>query len=138
MRFTPIVSFLAIAVPLLQTVSAHAAPVAASGYNIGLFAAGPAGTSGANSVLVIGNDVYVGYGNGGNPDGSGGAVSTIVEFSRSGQVLASTSMTGHNDGSAMMRRQSRSGRFRTRMRTPIWSSSPQARSRSRSRSRLLR
>ncbi len=98
MRFTPIVSSLAIAAALLQTVSAHADPIAAAGYNIGLFAAGPAGTSKADSVLAVGNDVYVGYGNGGNPDGSGGAVSTIVEFSRSGQVLASTSVTGHNDG----------------------------------------
>jgi hypothetical protein len=98
MRFTPIVSSSAIAVALLQTISAHAGPVAAPGYGISLFAAGPAGTSAADSVLVVGNDVYVGYGNGGNPDGSGGAVSDIVEFSRSGQVLASTSVTGHNDG----------------------------------------
>ena len=66
--------------------AAHADPVAASGYGISLFAGGPAGTSAADSVLVVGNDVYVGYGNGGNPDGSGGAVSAIVEFSRSGQV----------------------------------------------------
>ncbi len=98
MRITPIISCLAIAAALLPTVSAHAAPVAASGYNIGLFAAGLAGTSAADSVLVIGNDVYVGYGNGGNPDGSGGAVSTIAEFSRRGQLLATTTVTGHNDG----------------------------------------
>jgi hypothetical protein len=78
--------------------AAHADPVAAAGYSIGLFAAGPAGTSAADSVLVIGNDVYVGYGNGGNPDGSGGAVSTIAEFSRSGKLLATTMVTGHNDG----------------------------------------
>ena len=92
-------SLLSIAAATATAVAAaHAALVAASGYNIGLFAAGPAGTSKADSVLVVGNDVYVGYGNGGNPDGSGGAVSTIVEFSRSGQVLASTSVAGHNDG----------------------------------------
>jgi hypothetical protein len=48
-------------------------------------------------VVAVGNDVYVGHGNGGNPDGSGGA-STIGEFSRSGQLLASTNVAGHNDG----------------------------------------
>ena len=83
MRLTPIVLSSAIAVALLQSVSAHADPVAAPGYSVGLFAAGPAGTSAADSVLVIGNDVYVGFGNGGNPDGSNGAVSTIVEFTLS-------------------------------------------------------
>jgi len=98
MRVPSIVSSAAIAAALLQTVSAQADPVAAPGYSISLFAAGPAGTSKADSVEVVGNDVYVGYGNGGNPDGSGGAVSSIVEFSRSGQMLASTTVTGHNDG----------------------------------------
>jgi hypothetical protein len=93
------VSLLAIAAATAMGASAaHADPVAASGYSISLFAAGPAGTSAADSVLTIGNDVYVGFGNGGKPDGSGGAVSTIVEFSRSGHVLASTTVVGHNDG----------------------------------------
>src|ERR1700722_13364720 len=75
-----IVSSLAIAATLLaSTAAATAAPVAAPGYSISVFAAGPTGTSAADSVEVIGNDVYVGYGNGGAPDGSGGAMSTIVE-----------------------------------------------------------
>ena len=51
MRITPIISSLAIAAALLPTLSAHAAPVAASGYNIGLFAAGLAGTSAADRCL---------------------------------------------------------------------------------------
>ena len=93
------VSLLSIAAATATALAAaRADPVAASGYSISLFAGGPVGTSAADLVLVVGNDVYVGYGNGGNPDGSGGAVSTIVEFSRSGQVLASTAVTGHNDG----------------------------------------
>jgi hypothetical protein len=94
-----IVSSLAIAATLLaSTAAATAAPVAAPGYSISVFAAGPTGTSAADSVEVIGNDVYVGYGNGGAPDGSGGAMSTIVEFSRTGQELGSTTVAGHNDG----------------------------------------
>jgi hypothetical protein len=97
MRFSVSLLALAVAAPV-SLATARANPVAAPGYGIGLFAAGPSGTSAADSVLVVGNDVYVGYGNGGNPDGSGGAVSTIVEFGRSGQVLASTTVTGHDDG----------------------------------------
>ena len=93
------VSLLALVVAApVGVAAARANPVAAPGYSVGLFAAGPTGASAADSVLVVGNDVYVGYGNGGNPDGSGGAVSTIVEFSRSGQLLASANVTGHNDG----------------------------------------
>ena len=93
-----IVSSLAIAATLLaSTAAAAAAPVAAPGYSISVFAAGPAGTSGADSVQVIGNDVYVGYSNGTPKDGSAG-FSTIVEFSRSGQILASATVAGHNDG----------------------------------------
>ena len=96
---TQTASLLAMAAATAMTVAtAHADPVAASGYSVSLFAAGPAGTSAADLVLVVGNDVYVGYGNGGNPDGSGGAVSNIVEFGRSGQVLGSTTVIGHNDG----------------------------------------
>src|SRR5271166_3869621 len=93
------VSLLAVVTALAASAgAAHADPVAANGYSISLFASGPTGTSAADSVMVIGNDVYVGYGNGGAPDGSGGAVSTIVEFSRSGQLLNSTTVVGHNDG----------------------------------------
>ena len=94
-----IVSSLAVAIALTASAGAsQAAPAAAPGYSVNLFAAGPAGTSAANSVMVIGNDVYVGYGNGGNADGSGGAMSTIVEFSQNGQVLGSTTIAGHHDG----------------------------------------
>jgi hypothetical protein len=93
------VSLLAVATALAASAgTARADPVAANGYSISLFASGPTGTSAADSVMVIGNDVYVGYGNGGAPDGTGGAMSTIVEFSRSGQLLNSTTITGHNDG----------------------------------------
>ena len=62
-------SLLAIAAATATAVAAAPAdPVAASGYSISLFAGGPVGTSAADLVLVVGNDVYVGYGNGGNPE----------------------------------------------------------------------
>ncbi len=78
--------------------SALAGPTAAAGYTLSTFATAPAGSSAPDSIAVVANDVYVGYGNGGNPDGSGGAVSTIAEYSSSGALLGTTSVVGHNDG----------------------------------------
>jgi hypothetical protein len=98
MNSRQIVSTLAMTAAFVASAAtAEAAPVAASGYSISTFAAGPAGTSGADSVLVIGNNVYVGYSNGTPKDGSAGS-STIVEFSKSGQMLGSVSVAGHTDG----------------------------------------
>jgi len=78
--------------------AAMAAPVAVSGYTLTPFATAPAGSSAPDSITIVGNDVYVGYGNGGDPTGAGGAVSTIAEYSLGGTLLNSTSVVGHNDG----------------------------------------
>jgi len=78
--------------------AAHAAPSTVSGYALSIFATAPTGSSTPDSVTVAGGNVYVGYGNGGAPDGSGGATSTIAEFSSSGALLGTTAVTGHNDG----------------------------------------
>jgi hypothetical protein len=82
---------------ILGAAGAHATPIAAPGYSVTTFAAGPAGTSGADSVVVVGGNVYVGYSNGTPKDGTAGN-STIVEFNRSGAILNSTSVAGHTDG----------------------------------------
>jgi hypothetical protein len=71
---------------LLATVGAHATPIAAPGYSVTTFAADPAGTNGADSV-VVGSSVYVGYSNGTPKDGSAG-VSTIVQYSNTGYLAA--------------------------------------------------
>ena len=78
--------------------AAQAAPVAADGFNITVFAAGPAGTSAVDSLAIVGDNIYAGYGNGGAPDGSGNTPSTIVEYSRTGAFENSTTVVGHNDG----------------------------------------
>ncbi len=88
----------AAAVLIATPSGALAEPVAAAGYTLTTFATAPTGSSAPNSIAIVGNDVYVGYGNGGNPDGSGGAVSTIAEYDSSGALLNMTSVTGHNDG----------------------------------------
>lgn len=80
-----------------MTAVAEASPVASGGFSISVFAASPINTSGADSVVVVGNRVYVGYSNGTPKDGSAGH-STIVEYSTSGAFIASTNVPGHTDG----------------------------------------
>lgn len=89
-------------------VPAHAQVVPTPGYSVTTFATGPAGTSGADSVEVIGGNIYVGYSNGtpkdgtayppGSPNFGKPAVSTIVEYNRNGAVIGSTQVAGHTDG----------------------------------------
>jgi PEP-CTERM motif len=83
---------------LFATAPAQASPIASAGFSVTTFAAGPAGTSAVDSIAVVGNNVYAGYGNGGAPDGSGNTPSTIVEYSRTGAFENSTTVVGHNDG----------------------------------------
>jgi hypothetical protein len=72
--------------------------VVAPGFSLSVFAAAPPGSSAPDSIAVVGSNVFVGFGNGGKPDGSGGAMSTIAEFNSAGAFLGSTTLAGHNDG----------------------------------------
>ncbi len=80
------------------TVSAAAAPTAAAGYSLTTFAGPLAGSSAPDSLAVVGGNVFVGYGNGGDPTGAGGAMSTIAEYSKHGTLLGTVTVAGHNDG----------------------------------------
>jgi hypothetical protein len=73
-------------------------PVVTPGFTVSVFANSPAGSSAPDSITVLDNHVWVGYGNGGAPDGSGNAQSTIVEYSEDGAVLKTFTVAGHNDG----------------------------------------
>jgi hypothetical protein len=88
---------LAVTAMLLAITGAQATPIATLGYGVTTFAAGPVGTSGADSVVVVGNSVYVGYSNGTPKDGSAGN-STIVQYNTAGAFVNSTSVAGHTDG----------------------------------------
>lgn len=77
---------------------ANAQPVAAAPYSVAVFATNPAGMSKPDSIAVSATNVFVGYGNGGNPDGSGGAKSDVVEYDLTGKSIKSFAITGHNDG----------------------------------------
>lgn len=84
------------------------APMAWPGFKISTFATAPAGSSAPDSIAIVNGTVWIGYGNGGKPDGSGGAKSTIVEYSSTGQMMKSLTVVGHNDG---MRLDPRSGKL---------------------------
>jgi hypothetical protein len=73
-------------------------PVASPGFTVTVFAGPLAGSTAPDSIAIVGKHVWVGYGNGGAPDGSGGAMSQIVEYSSAGKVIRNLTVTGHNDG----------------------------------------
>ena len=72
--------------------------VVTPGFSISVFADAPAGSSAPDSLAVLDDHVWVGYANGGAPDGSGGAQSQIVEYSLDGKVMRTLTVAGHNDG----------------------------------------
>ncbi len=73
-------------------------PSAVAPYSVSTFAVSENGYSAPDSITFSRHRVFVGYGNGGNPDGSGGAMSTIVEYQMDGAVVRTFSVAGHNDG----------------------------------------
>ncbi len=77
---------------------ASAATVVAPGYALSVFAGPLAGSSAPDSIAVVGSNVFVSYGNGGNPDGSGGATSTVAAYSDHGVFQGSVTLAGHSDG----------------------------------------
>src|ERR1700731_2466602 len=91
-----------LALALLLPAAAFAAPpptpVPSPGFTITTFAGPLAGSTAPDSIAVVGKSVWVAYGNGGNPDGSNGAMSQIVEYSSAGKVKRNLTVTGHNDG----------------------------------------
>lgn len=73
-------------------------PVATPPYSLSTFAQSETGFSDPDSVTFNATDIFIGYGNGGNPDGSGGAMSTIVEYDMTGKLVTKFTVVGHNDG----------------------------------------
>jgi hypothetical protein len=69
-------------------------------YSVTTFATAPSGLSAPDSITFSATNVFVGYGNEGAPDGSGGAVSNIIEYDFNGNTVNKTfpTIVGHNDG----------------------------------------
>jgi hypothetical protein len=80
------------------TAGSNPTPSVVPGFTLSTFASAPAGSTAPDSIAIVKNTVWVAFGNGGKPDGSDGAKSTIVEYSNKGAVLRSLTVVGHNDG----------------------------------------
>jgi hypothetical protein len=75
-----------------------AGPAAVAPYSVSTFAVSENEYSAPDSITFSRYNVFVGYGNGGAPDGSGGAMSTIVKYRMDGTVVKTFTVVGHNDG----------------------------------------
>jgi len=90
---------LSLAVSLLAGVSAPAiAQKANPPYQLSVFAAAPSGLSAPDSIAVLREHVFVGYGDGNAPDGSDGKSTQIVDYGMDGAVKHIYTVKGHNDG----------------------------------------
>jgi len=82
----------------IPAVTLAAQPVATPPYSVGTFATAPKGLKAPDSITFSSTNVFVGYGNGGAPDGSGGAMSNVIEYDFSGNIVNNFTIVGHNDG----------------------------------------
>jgi hypothetical protein len=67
-------------------------------YQLSVFASAPNGLSAPDSIAVLRDHVFVGYGDGNAPDGSDGKSTQIVEYSMKGVVEHIYTVKGHSDG----------------------------------------
>jgi hypothetical protein len=74
------------------------APQAPVPYELSVFATAPAGLSAPDSIAVLGDHVFVGYGDGHQPDGSDGLNSQVVEYRMDGSLVRTYTVPGHSDG----------------------------------------
>ena len=75
------------------------APKAEKGYSISVFAKGVKGKYTApDSIAVIRNHIFIGYGDNNDPTGADGKSNQIVEYNKDGQVVRIYTVKGHNDG----------------------------------------
>jgi hypothetical protein len=82
----------------LVPANSHAQVVATPPYSVSTFATAPAGLSTPDSITFSATNVFVGYGNGGAPDGSGRAMSNIIVYDFKGNQIRNFTIVGHNDG----------------------------------------
>ncbi len=89
---------LLLAVGVGLPLAAQAAPTPTASYSVSTFGSAPAGATNPDSIVVSGNDVFVGYANDGSKTGANNNLSTIAEFNDAGSLLNTFSVVGHNDG----------------------------------------
>jgi hypothetical protein len=96
-RSVPAVTLAACAISAAAAVPAFA-QTAASPYKLSVFASAPSGSSAPDSIAVLRDHVFVGYGDGNLPNGSDGKSTQIVDYAMDGTVQYTYTVKGHNDG----------------------------------------
>jgi hypothetical protein len=74
------------------------AQTATAPYQLSVFAKAPNGLSAPDSIAVLRDHVFVGYGDGNLPDGTDGKSTQIVDYGMEGTVKYTYTVKGHNDG----------------------------------------
>lgn len=74
------------------------AQTAVSPYQLSVFASAPQGSSAPDSIAVLRDHVFVGYGDGNAPDGSDGKSTQVVDYAMDGTINYTYTLKGHNDG----------------------------------------
>jgi hypothetical protein len=74
------------------------APKAIPGYSVSVFAKGVNGNSAPDSIAVLKDHIFIGYGDGNDPAGADGKSNQIVEYDTKGKILHAYTVKGHNDG----------------------------------------
>jgi hypothetical protein len=92
------IALLAVAAPAAFAQTSTASPTAVSPYSLTVFATAPSGLSAPDSIAVLHDHVFVGYGDGHAPDGSDGLSSQVVEYAADGSVVYTYTVKGHSDG----------------------------------------
>ena len=67
-------------------------------YALSVFAKAPPGMSAPDSIAVLGDWVFIGYGDGHAADGSDGKSSQVVQYRMDGSIVRTLVVLGHNDG----------------------------------------
>src|SRR5580658_9567956 len=67
-------------------------------YQLSVFASAPSGLSAPDSIAVLRDHVFVGYGDGNAPDGSDGKSTQVVDYAMDGTINYTYTLKGHNDG----------------------------------------
>ena len=78
---------------------AQSGPKAEKGYSISVFAQGVKGKYTApDSIAVLRDRIFIGYGDGNDPTGADGKSNQIIEYTKDGQIVHIYTVKGHNDG----------------------------------------
>lgn len=74
-------------------------PTAEKGYSISVFAKGVKGKYTApDSIAVLRDRIFIGYGDGNDPTGADGKSNQIIEYTKDGRIVHIFTVVGHNDG----------------------------------------